>query len=149
MIHGNELNTRVAVADAQGTEFTAIARRADGKLVLGSNFPAEYREVVNSFGDSEALRGAERTLFETTHAEVGAYLLWLWGVPASIAGIVAQHHLTDPATTGALAPAAIVQLADRIVRGGESAPDSEYLAKIGLPPSLLQMPEWNGQQIPR
>jgi putative nucleotidyltransferase with HDIG domain len=120
-----------------------------GKLVLGSNFPAEYREVVNSFGDSEALREAERNLFETTHAEVGAYLLWLWGVPASIAGIVAQHHLTDPATTGALAPAAIVQLADRIVRGGESAPDSEYLAKIGLPPSLLQMPEWNGQQIPR
>jgi putative nucleotidyltransferase with HDIG domain len=116
-----------------------------GKLVLGSNFPSEYREVVRSFGDSEALRETERRLFGATHAEVGAYLLWLWGVPASIAGIVAQHHLPNADMIGITGPAAIVQLADSIVRGGESAPDSEYLAKIGLSPSVLDVPVWAGQ----
>ncbi|UGT93352.1 hypothetical protein LTS72_08780 [Mycobacterium ostraviense] len=34
--------TQVTVADAAGTEFTAIARRADGKLVLGSADGAVY-----------------------------------------------------------------------------------------------------------
>lgn len=34
--------TQVSVADAAGTEFTAIARRADGKLVLGSADGAVY-----------------------------------------------------------------------------------------------------------
>jgi len=110
-----------------------------GKLVLGTNFPREYREVVRHFGEPEALRETERQLFGATHAEVGAYLLWLWGVPASVAGIVAQHH---PDEVDASAPAAMVHLADRIVRGGKSAPDNEYLARIGLPPDLLQFPEF-------
>jgi len=112
-----------------------------GKLLLGSSFASEYQEVVRCFGDSLAVRETEQRLFGATHAEVGAYLLWLWGVPASIAGVVAQHHLADPDAAGVTEPAAIVQLADLIVRGGESAPDAQYLARIGLPPSLLQFPD--------
>jgi len=120
-----------------------------GKLVLGSNFPSEYREVVRCFGDPQALRETELRLFGATHAEVGAYLLWLWGVPASIAGIVAQHHPADDDPQGATTPAAIVHLADRIVRGGESAPDSECLASIGLPPCLLELADCDGGQMGR
>jgi len=108
-----------------------------GKLLLGSNFPAEYRGVVRKFEDSDALRETERNLFGTTHSEVGAYLLWLWGVPASIAGIVAQHHIADSDAGGRTNPAALVKLADRIVREGESAPGSEYFARIGLPDHVL------------
>jgi HD-like signal output (HDOD) protein len=119
-----------------------------GKLVLGSIFPGEYREVVRSFGDSAALRETERRLFGTTHAEVGAYLLWLWGMPASVAGIVAQHHPADE-DSGAAEPAAIVQLADRIIRGGESAPDRDFLARIGLPASLLELPGRGGLRLIR
>ncbi len=120
-----------------------------GKLVLGSSFPAEYRDVVRCFGDSQALRETELRLFGATHAEVGAYLLWLWGVPASIAGIVAQHHPADDETDGATEPSAIVHLADRIVRGGESAPTSEYLANIGLSSSLLELADWDGGVLGR
>jgi len=116
-----------------------------GKLVLGTNFPGEYRDVVRVFADSEALRETERQLFGTTHAEVGAYLLWLWGVPASIAGIVAQHH--PAAAADATQPADIVHLADRIVRGGETAPDAGYLGRLGLPSSLLELPDWANQQV--
>jgi len=118
-----------------------------GKLVLGSNFPGEYRAVVRCFGDSQALRATERELFGATHAEVGAYLLWLWGVPASIAGIVAQHHPADADNAGAIDPPAIVHLADRIVRGGEAAPDGDYLVKVGLSPALLHHAEWTAKQL--
>jgi putative nucleotidyltransferase with HDIG domain len=118
-----------------------------GKLVLGCNFPSEYREVVRCFGDSQALREVEQRLFGATHAEVGAYLLWLWGVPVSIAGIVAQHHPAETEPVSVSEPAGIVHLADRIVRGGESAPDSDDLVKLGLSPSLLELPEWAGQPI--
>jgi hypothetical protein len=75
--------------------------------------------------------------------------LWLWGVPASIAGIVAQHHPANPDTAGANDPATIVHLADRIVRGGEEAPDSEYLSSIGLSPALLRLPEWSDERLGR
>ena len=118
-----------------------------GKLVLGSNFPAEYRDVVRCFGDPQALRETERKLFGATHAEVGSYLLWLWGVPASIAGIVAQHHPAEDEEIGIGEPASIVHLADRIVRGGESAPDPDYLVRVGLSPRFLEAPEWAGQAI--
>ena len=120
-----------------------------GKLVLGSNFPNEYREVVRCFGDSESLRETEVRIFGATHAEVGAYLLWLWGVPASIAGIVAQHHPSDDHADKANEPSSIVHLADRIVRGGESAPDAEYLTQIGLSPSLLELGDSDGGQMSR
>jgi hypothetical protein len=68
-------------------------------------------------------------------------------MPASVAGIVAQHH---PAIedTGATEPAAIVHLADRMIRGGESAPDRDFLLRIGLPASLLELPDW-GQRLGR
>jgi len=35
------------------------------------------------------------------------------------------------------------------LRGGESAPDSEYLASIGLSPSLLELADCDGGQIGR
>jgi putative nucleotidyltransferase with HDIG domain len=104
-----------------------------GKLVLGSNFPVEYREVVRCFGDSEALRETETRLFGTSHSEVGAYLLWLWGVPASIAAIVAQHHLAARDSAEDMKPAAIVQLADHMAREGEWA-GREYLVEIAQSP---------------
>jgi len=63
---------------------------------------------------------------------VEPYLLWLRGVPGNITGIVALHHSANVAA-GAMEPADVVQLADRIVQGGESARDIQYLAAIGLP----------------
>ena len=40
-------------------------------------------------GDSAT---AEREIFGVTHAEVGAYLLGLWGIPFPIVEAVAFHH---------------------------------------------------------
>jgi putative nucleotidyltransferase with HDIG domain len=119
-----------------------------GKLVLGTNFPGKYQEVVDCFGDSRAVLETERRLFGTTHAEVGAYLLWLWGVPGSVTEIVSRHHQeVHPQPTCVMEPAAVVQLADRMVCGGESAPDAKYLAALGLPPGLLESDEVASQLL--
>ena len=109
-----------------------------GKLVLGCNFPVQYREVVRCFYDSSAVREAERRLFGTTHAEVGAYLLWLWGLPSSVTKLVADHHAGDAQSNSGLRPAAVVQLADRLARGGETAADRQRLASLKCSSNFLR-----------
>ena len=55
-----------------------------GKLVLASNFPDEYKKVLEqSQGDNRCLLERETDIFGNTHAEVGAYLLGLWGIAAA------------------------------------------------------------------
>ncbi len=107
-----------------------------GKLVLGRNFSDQYREVVERARDSDAIRAEERERFGTTHAEVGAYLLWLWGIPSSVTEIVRGHHSAAFDPERPTEPAAIVQIADATVRGDKSAPDDEELAALGAEPAL-------------
>jgi HD-like signal output (HDOD) protein len=77
------------------------------------HFPSEYDRVLAtaSATDPEQL-DAERSVFETTHAEVGGYLLWLWGVPDSIVEALTFHH--GPAQSGAqdFSPLAAVRAAE-------------------------------------
>ncbi len=64
-----------------------------GMIILASNLPDRYEEVLarqKSEGWHRA--AAEMNLLGSTHAEVGAYLLGLWGLPDGIVKAVALHH---------------------------------------------------------
>jgi len=64
-----------------------------GKLILRVNVPDRYREVERTMAANNCdLLTAEQQIFGTTHAEVGAYLLGLWGLPDGIVEAVAFHH---------------------------------------------------------
>lgn len=64
-----------------------------GKLVLSANFPEIYHEVYElSKQENIQFHEAENEKIGVTHAEVGAYLLGLWGLPDSIVEGVAFHH---------------------------------------------------------
>ena len=67
-----------------------------GKLIL-LKAPEKYREIMDvvEFTGSEIL-DAEYAVMKTSHAELGAYLLGLWGIPDSVVEIVAFHH--EPST---------------------------------------------------
>ena len=52
----------------------------------------------------------------TTHAEVGAYLLGLWGLPDPIVEAVAWHHNPGGCPGKAFTPLTAVHAADAIVR---------------------------------
>ena len=78
-------------------------------------------------------RMAELQAFETTHAEVGAYLLWLWALPDSITEIVLRHHEFPSQLAAARTPAAVVYLADALVKGGvEEERAIDHLIAMGL-----------------
>jgi HD-like signal output (HDOD) protein len=64
-----------------------------GILVLASNVPAGYdRAAAVVLEERVLLTTAEMEEFGITHAEVGAYLLGLWGIPAPVLKIVGMHH---------------------------------------------------------
>ena len=65
-----------------------------GKLILMDNFPEAYTQVLTAVRETGSqVHMAEHDIFSVSHAEVGAYLLGLWGLPQSIVEAVAFHHL--------------------------------------------------------
>jgi len=84
-----------------------------GILVLATNFPQKYERVAELVSqESINLSKAEESEFGITHAEVGAYLLGLWGIPAPILRIVSLHHHPKLIQEGIFSPLLAVHLAD-------------------------------------
>lgn len=91
--------------DAADHAYIAALLHDVGKLLLRAHCPEEYTRVF------EEVRGSNRRVAEVeaeqlglTHAEVGAYLLGLWGLPPEVVQAVASHH--DLACTGTCVDAA-------------------------------------------
>jgi HD-like signal output (HDOD) protein len=64
-----------------------------GKLVLAETAPDHLaRAIEGSRIDNCPLYAAEENLIGVSHAEVGAYLLGIWGIPHLIVEAVAYHH---------------------------------------------------------
>lgn len=105
---------RQLFSDKRQAEFaeTAALLHDIGTLMLQSRLPNEYgeaRELARKQG--LAMCACERERFAVTHAEVGAYVLGRWGLPAEIIDAVA-NHATPWSEIGRLDLAAAVQLAD-------------------------------------
>ncbi|HKN16995.1 MAG TPA: response regulator [Candidatus Sulfotelmatobacter sp.] len=67
-----------------------------GRLVLASKMPDKFCSVVERARE----RGcepfqAEEEMLGTSHAEIGAYLLGLWGLPNLAVEAIAHHHHPD------------------------------------------------------
>jgi len=88
----------VARALAEGTAMADDALVAGlvhdiGYLVLAAECPEELRRARKLSSDEETpLFLAERAIIGASHAEVGAYLLALWGFPYPVVEAVAHHH---------------------------------------------------------
>lgn len=64
-----------------------------GALVLGANH-GELLDQALALAEAEQIASwqAEQRLFKTTHMEIGAYLLALWGLPEPVVEAAAFHH---------------------------------------------------------
>ena len=83
------LSERIRGQDA----FSAAMLADAGVLVLMSRQPRLFQEIVAEARRSERpLPAVEREVLGVTHAEIGAYLLGIWGLPYSIVEAVAHHH---------------------------------------------------------
>jgi HD-like signal output (HDOD) protein len=112
-----------------------------GKLVLASNFPDDYDAVTRESGGRTApLLDAERRTFGADHAEIGGYLLGLWGLPGPVVETIALHHQPAKSARKAFGPLAAVHAANGLVHSDDSKGDTvdaeeldlDYLAALGL-----------------
>lgn len=115
-----------------------------GYLVLASRTPNLLEQACH-LAQTERIDAveAEYRTYETSHAEIGAYLLALWGLPAHIVEAVQLHH--DPLFTlePTLALPWCVNLASRWAHDPDwpqrlTAEESAALERAGLEPALLE-----------
>lgn len=103
-----------------------------GKLILAKEMPEKYTEVIAHAAANELpLHQAERQLLGTTHAEIGAYLMGIWGLPYPIVEAIANHH--EPSRVAARDEFGILDalyVADCLVNDIEI--DTEYLKETGF-----------------
>ncbi|MCU0713638.1 MAG: response regulator [Pirellula sp.] len=94
-----------------------------GKLILAVNMRETYQDVLYGARDADCpLWKMEQERFGTTHAEMGAYLLALWGFPNSVVEAVAFHHTPTHATNEQFSPLTAVHFANSFL----AAPDAMH-----------------------
>jgi putative nucleotidyltransferase with HDIG domain len=72
-----------------------------GKVVLAASAREYHLLWEMHSADSDELNAREVETFGASHAQVGAYLLRLWGLPDSLAdGVEAHHHCGSTEITG-------------------------------------------------
>ncbi len=106
--------------------FVAGLLHDSGKLVLASNFPDHYEEIVRQLREhGTTLLEGERQFFQADHADVGGYLFGLWGLPASLVEAVGHHHHPARAQAPSLTPLGAVCLANELVQEPPPAQPSD------------------------
>jgi HD-like signal output (HDOD) protein len=84
-----------------------------GLLAAAALVPRAWAELSAGGTRRWALED-EQVLLGATHADIGAYLLCLWGMPYGAVDIVARHHDPGPVAGGALQEVHAVFLADAL-----------------------------------
>ncbi|MBN6148792.1 HDOD domain-containing protein [Xanthomonas sp. AmX2] len=72
-----------------------------------------------------------------SHAEIGAYLLGVWGLPGAIVEAVAHHHCPGRVEHRQFDAVGVVHVAVALARG--EAPDADYLQAMGV---AAELPQW-------
>jgi HD-like signal output (HDOD) protein/CheY-like chemotaxis protein len=104
-----------------------------GHLVIATSLPALYDAAMREAkATGRPTHEVERCVWGTSHAEVGAYLLSLWGMPVAVVDAVGHHHhceafaghQADPSLSAAVACAAAL--------AGGGLPPEDELAVLGM-----------------
>jgi HD-like signal output (HDOD) protein len=112
-----------------------------GQLILATGLHEEYADVIARTGQQNLpVWQVELEFFGASHADVGAYLLALWGLPNPIIEAVAMHHQPARCVAPEFSPAIAVHVADVFAHEfsgikTESPPpqlDTDYLTKLGF-----------------
>ena len=86
-----------------------------GKLILASNLQKDYKKAIEIAQKNQVeLRKAEFRVFKASHAEVGGYLLGIWGIPGDVVEAVTFHHRSHQYPGKHFTIAATVACADMI-----------------------------------
>ena len=115
-----------------------------GKLILVTNFQEPYQKVLTEAGKTrQNLWDLEIERFGTSHAEIGAYLMGLWGLEYPVIEAIAFHHCPGKSlsnSTGLLTAVHFGDAFDRLKKdpndldseNGLTQLDRGYLDNLGV-----------------
>ena len=128
--------------DTVDNTFIAGALHDVGKIILADNFGRDYTVLCHKAKAQEtAIIELELEQFDASHADVGGYLLSLWGLPQEIIEAVAFHHDPSSSVDESFTPLTAVHVAnvlseqpkDSTLEPTATIPiDNLYLAKLGM-----------------
>lgn len=135
--------------------FTAGLLHEIGKLVLLAQMPKEYAAILEAVKEKPAiLASVEQEQFGCTHADLGAYLMSIWGLPHPLIHAVAFHDRPSASVEKRFSSLTAVHGADAVVSSTNGSPilqdvqlDDRYLAELGLSEREPVWRELYGQQI--
>jgi HD-like signal output (HDOD) protein len=116
--------------------------------VLLANLSKQYVEAIQQSKETSVpLIQSEHNVFGASHAEIGGYLLGLWGLPGPLVEAVVFHHHPRDCQSQTFTPLTAVHAAN--VLEHETAPDPlpflrpeldrQYLSQVGV---LDHVPVW-------
>lgn len=138
---------RLEKADREVTDeaLTAGLLHDIGKLLLLLRLPDCYAKLKGLVGGAGDWSPAdEYALIGTSHAELGAYLLGLWGIADTVVEAVAFHHQPGKSVADRFTVLTAVHVANGLVKEGDCSlqtVDQDYLRRLGLEPKISRWVE--------
>lgn len=109
-----------------------------GKVILLGERPAAYDEIFRRLEqDGGSIEEVETDILGCSHAQLGGYLMSIWGLPTSLVQAVAFHHCPSQAVESGFSALTAVHCADALVHAAQeknktAAIDGAYLDRLGL-----------------
>jgi putative nucleotidyltransferase with HDIG domain len=113
-----------------------------GKLIIATQIPDHLRQVEERMEvpARPPMYVVEEGLVGVSHAEVGAYLLGIWGLPYAIVEAVADHHHPERVATPSFDVLTAVHVANALANEqegrGADLLNMDYLKALGLDAKL-------------
>jgi HD-like signal output (HDOD) protein len=110
-----------------------------GQVILLGERASEYAEIHKRLEADGAtdIEAVETEFLGCSHAQLGAYLMSIWGLPVSLVQAVAYHHRPSQAIEAGFSSLTAVHCANALAHARPDKPediafDREYLEQLGL-----------------
>lgn len=140
------LTRKLLAGDPCVEEATTSALLHDvGKLVIAAAAPDLFTRWQAAYAGGRGPLEHEKEIYGATHAEIGAYLLGVWGLPFSIVEAVAYHHEPSKVEAGERTMLAGVHAAAALVEDPNAPLDEAFLESAGVSDRIEQWRALAGQ----
>jgi putative nucleotidyltransferase with HDIG domain len=112
-----------------------------GKLVVAERAPDQLQRAIEcARREEQPLFAVEERLMGVSHAEVGAYLLSLWGLPSPVVEAVAYHHHPERVSHDKLDILSVVYISNLLAHACTDESDPSFDCTLALHPCILAVP---------
>ncbi len=137
-LHTATLTARLAPSEGQHAYLAGMLSEV-GRVVFAVTDPRRFDRGERQIREhARSIVEVEREIWGVGHAEVGAYLLAVWGLPDGVVDAVCGHHRPLEALLEAGAAPLTIATAVAAQSGAGETIAPETLARCGIAPELLE-----------